>query len=190
MIPLFLLLLAGGIAVASHGVGSVLEGARRTPAVIGAGGGRKRRLAALRARPWNDLTESERLELLTPDTQKVAVEMIRRLKALGLDARLGETYRDEEGQRAKFEAGKSSIRDLGWHTMGKAFHIIIVGPDGKVLESAYPTAGKLATELGAIWKGDQILHNKYGQEYRDLAHFEYHPGVTLAMARRQAGVYA
>jgi hypothetical protein len=155
---------------------------------VGAAGRRRKRLAALRLRPWFALSEAERLELLTPETQKVALEMVKQLRARGLDARLGETYRDEDGQRAKFDEGKSSIREPGWHTMGKAFHVIIIDPKTKkVQESAYPLAGEIATSLGAEWKGDRILKNRFGQDYRDLAHFEYHPGVTLAMARKTAG---
>jgi hypothetical protein len=56
-----------------------------------------------------------------------------------------------------------------------------------VQEAAYPAAGKLAREMGIVWKGDVPLHNKYGKVYYDIAHFEYHPQMTLAMARRAAG---
>jgi hypothetical protein len=188
VLPLFFFLLLGGIAIATHGVRDAFSEARLPMHMIGATGRRRRRLAALRKKPWHELSESERLELLTPDTQKVAVEIVSQLRARGLDARLGETYRDEHAQREKFEEGKSSIREPGWHTMGRAFHVIIIDPKSKkVQEKAYPLAGQIAASLGVEWKGDRILKNKFGQDYRDLAHFEYHPTMTLAEARKAAG---
>lgn len=147
-----------------------------------------RRRRALAGKPWYEMTEEERLALLTPDTQDVVVKIMTVLKEQGYDARLGETWRSPEGQKQKFAEGKSSVELPGWHSLGRAFHIIVVNPKtGSVWEAAYPAIGKIASKLGAIWLGSRVLRNKYGQEYRDLAHFEYHPGTTLMMARKQAG---
>ncbi len=186
MIGLLLLGAAGLLTLAGRTLaGRSLANSRSYGARMPMTGGHgRKRLAALRKRPWHSLTEAQRLALLTSDVQRVAVELVRQLRVRGYDARLGETYRDEEGQRRKFEDGRSAIRDLGWHTLGRAFHVLIVDKDGKIDEKAYDVAGRIARGLGVIWKGDRLLKNKYGQPLRDLAHFEYHPGMTLAQARR------
>jgi len=150
---------------------------------------RRKRLARLKATPWENLTERQRLSLLLPDVQAFALRVLREMTLLGHEVRLGETYRSPGKQKEAFERGASSYVEPAWHTLGNAFHIIVIDrKTGKLDRSAYTTLGQIVRESGGIWKGDIPLKNQYGQTYYDLAHVEYHPGQRLAEARRGAAL--
>jgi hypothetical protein len=143
------------------------------------------RIAALKERPWEQLTESQRLFLLTPEAQEFARKILGEMVLRGFDVKLGETWRSPQGQKEAFEKGRSGYSEPAWHSLGKAFHVIAIEPaTGKLDTSAYPILGKIVRSHDGIWKGDVPLRNKYGGIYYDIAHVEYHPGVTLAQARK------
>ena len=144
----------------------------------------RRKIARLRERSWETLTERERLTLLDPQVQVFARKILGEMALRGFDIRLGETWRSQSGQREAFTSGKSSYSEPAWHSLGKAFHVIAIDPNtGKLDKDAYPVLGKLVRTAGGIWKGDIPLKNRYGKVYYDIAHVEYHPGITLAQAR-------
>ncbi len=137
--------------------------------------------------------ETRRLMTLEPTTKTFVEEILGWARAHGWFTLLGETHRSTEEQQRQIQEGRSAIAEgqTGWHQYGRAFHLIVLNPKTKLLdESAYDQIGEEVRRRGGEWLGDKTLTTKKGK-VRDLAHFEYHPGLALssyrgtALARRE-----
>jgi peptidoglycan L-alanyl-D-glutamate endopeptidase CwlK len=70
-----------------------------------------------------------------------------------------------------------------WHNFGRAYDVVVVEDGNIVWEGPkYKKAGEIGKSLGLVWGGD------FKGVRGDLGHFEYHPGLTLAGARSEAGL--
>lgn len=125
--------------------------------------------------------EARRLRLLEPSTQEFATEILAWCRENDIPVVLGETGRSRAAQERAIKAGRSGITSgkVGWHQLGRAFHLILYKPGTKRLDpAAYTRVGAEVRRRGGVWFGDTPLRIK-GKLVRDLAHFEYHPGLTL-----------
>lgn len=131
--------------------------------------------------------ERKGLLLLEPSTRQFAVGLIAWARARGIPARLfPETYRSQADQEKEIREGRSSITPgkIGWHQVGRAFHLVILLPDGRTRDKeAYRVVGVEARRRGGEWLGDRPLRTRKGL-VEDLAHYEYHPGLDIGPYRR------
>jgi hypothetical protein len=128
--------------------------------------------------------EARRLQLLEPSTRDFAQGILVWARSQGIPAILGETHRTQEEQDRHIFEGRSAIKEgsFGWHQVGRAFHLIV--RKGKGLDrDAYPILGAEVRRRGGEWLGDVPIRTKAGL-VTDLAHFEFHPGITLSEYRK------
>lgn len=133
-----------------------------------------------------DALEKRRLALLEPSTREFAIGIMQWCRANGVPVVLGETGRSRKVQQKHIAAGRSAITEgkVGWHQLGRAFHLIIFKPGTRELDpAAYARVGAEVRRRGGVWFGDRTLIIK-GRFVRDLAHFEYHPGLVLWKYRK------
>lgn len=134
--------------------------------------------------PEEKAAEARRLMTLEPSTRDLARSILVWARARGLRATLGETHRSLAEQtslpdeRTGIAAGK-----IGWHQVGRAFHLVIRDERGQLDRSAYRTVGNEVERRGGVWLGRRPLRTRSGKLVEDLAHFEFHPGMTLPRYR-------
>jgi hypothetical protein len=129
--------------------------------------------------------EERRLRTLEPSTREFVVSVLSWARGNGIPAVLGETHRSEAEQARQAREGRTAIPEgqTGWHQYGRAFHLVIVDPRTRLLdEPSYERVGAEVRRRGGEWLGDRVLKTSRG-EVRDLAHFEYHPGLKLSSFR-------
>lgn len=138
--------------------------------------------------PRRAAIEERRLRTLEPSTRAFVATVIAWARSNGIPAVLGETYRSEDEQARQAREGRTAIPEgkTGWHQYGRAFHLVIVDPKTRLLdEAAYERVGAEVRKRGGEWLGDRTLKTSRGT-VRDLAHFEYHPGMKLSSFRDSA----
>ena len=128
--------------------------------------------------------EKKNLALLEPSTAEFVKGILLWARSNGIPALLGETYRSEE-EAKKISPTRTAITPgkLDWHQVGRAFHLILKGPNGQLDKSMYQTVGEEVRKRGGVWLGDHVIHGPAG-DFVDLAHFEYHPGLVLWQYRK------
>ena len=128
--------------------------------------------------------EKKNLALLEPSTAEFVRGILTWARANGIPALLGETYRSEEAER-NLDPRLTAITPgkLSWHQVGRAFHLILKGKNGQLDKGMYATVGEEVRKRGGVWLGDHVIHGP-GGDFVDLAHFEYHPGLTLWQYRK------
>ena len=129
--------------------------------------------------------EERRMRTLESSTKQFVIAILAWARANGIPAILGETHRSQAEEAKAIEEGRSAIKEgqTGWHQYGRAFHLVIVNPQTKLLnEEAYRRVGAEVRKRGGEWLGDKPLITTRGQ-VQDLAHFEYHPGLHLSRYR-------
>ncbi len=132
--------------------------------------------------------EERRLKTLEPSTRMFVEAILKWARSQGIPALLGETHRSVAEQARQAREGRTTIPEgqTGWHQYGRAFHLIIVDPKTRMLdEEAYGKVGEEVRRRGGEWLGDRTLRTSKG-EIKDLAHFEYHPGLKLSSFRDTA----
>lgn len=135
-----------------------------------------------------DFTPAERraLSQLEPSTRAHVVEVVGWARQRGIPARLSTTsviYTPERSAE-NYARGLSSIEPgkVGWHHVGRAYHLVVVNPRTRQLdEAAYARVAAYARSRGGEWLGDKVVVTSRGP-VKDLAHFEYHPGLKLGRA--------
>jgi hypothetical protein len=128
--------------------------------------------------------ERKRLLVLEPSTQEFVKSILTWARANGIPAILGETYRSREDE-LKIPASRSAIApgNLSWHSVGRAFHLIIKDGRGNLDKAAYALVGDEVRKRGGVWLGDHVIKGP-GGNFVDLAHYEYHPGLILWQYRK------
>jgi hypothetical protein len=136
--------------------------------------------------PDQIIIERKRLIVLEPATREVVQKVLEWARGQGMNILLGETYRSPEDQ-ARIPENRTAIKpgDIGWHSVGRAFHLIIRDERGALDEAAYAVVGKYVRQLGGEWLGDKPLQTRGGPVI-DLAHFEFHPDMKLSSYRKTA----
>lgn len=106
---------------------------------------------------------------LEPEIQPLAHALLIRAKALYPEARITSTRRTCAEQNALFARGPTVTKAKGcqsWHVWGLAFDLTL-GTSAKIQDYAV---------LGTYWRS---LGGKWGGDFEDYGHFEYHPGKTI-----------
>jgi hypothetical protein len=131
-------------------------------------------------------TEQRNLRLLEPSTAAFARSVVTWARSNGIRAMVGETYRSLAAQMALPE-GRTAVEPgkIGWHQVGRAFHLVLRTPGGKLDRDAYRKVGDYVESRGGVWLGRKPLLTPTGP-VEDLAHFEYHPGMKLSRYRGSA----
>jgi hypothetical protein len=131
-------------------------------------------------------TEARNLAMLEPSTRAFAKSVAIWARANGMRTMVGETYRSLAAQMALPE-GRTAIETgkIGWHQVGRAFHLVVRTPGGSIDRDAYPVVGRYVESRGGTWLGKKPLMTPSGP-VDDFAHFEYHPGLKLSSYRGSA----
>lgn len=131
---------------------------------------------------------SERaIKTLLPKVQPLARELVRKLTAAGINAKIISGSRTYAEQNALYEQGRSKPGPVvtnarggqSWHNFGVAVDIGIFD-NGKYLGNSplYKKAGAIGRELGFEWGGD------WKGSLVDEPHFQYNPNrLSLSLAR-------
>jgi hypothetical protein len=131
-------------------------------------------------------TERKTLKILEPSTAAHAVALVGWARQKGIPARLSHTavYTPEESAE-HYREGRSGIKPgaLSWHSVGRAFHLVILDANGEPDKTAYAMVGQRARETGGEWLGDKPIKTTKGVLF-DTAHFEYHPDMDIGAYRK------
>jgi hypothetical protein len=133
--------------------------------------------------------ERRALKLLEPGTAAFVIQLLSWARGKGIPARLStETviYTPEISARHWAE-GRTSIEPgkIGWHHVGRAFHLVILNDRKQYDLPAYERVGRYARIQGGEWLGDKRIMTIKGPVF-DTAHFEWHPGFDLGTYRKSA----
>jgi hypothetical protein len=131
--------------------------------------------------------EQKRLMTLEDSTREFAKAILIWARANGIPATLGETYRSKSDQD-KVDPRYTAVPKgkIGWHQVGRAFHVVIRDADGHVSgpysRAAHARLGEEVRRRGGVWLGDKVIQGPVGPII-DLMHYEYHPGLFLSSYR-------
>lgn len=132
--------------------------------------------------------ERRALQMLEASTRAHVVEVLGWARQRGIPARLSTqavVYTPEVAAR-HYQEGRSSIKPgtIGWHHVGRAYHLVIIVPGTKKLdEAAYARVAAFARSRGGDWLGDKVVNTPRGP-VKDTAHFEFHPDLELWAYRK------
>ena len=115
---------------------------------------------------------STSLDTLTPGTRWRAEALMRQALELGIETKVASTRRTCAQQNDLWAQGITPAKGCrSWHTWGRAVDLFVVD-DGKLVSNGsdprYRKLGEIARTLGMKWGGD----------FNDPIHFEYHPGLS------------
>ena len=110
---------------------------------------------------------------LTPDTSAMVDQLLDYARSQGYQARVTSGHRTCEEQAALYAQGRTVGGRIvtgtsgcrSWHTWGRAVDLYIPGWPAE----AY-------NDLGAFW---QSVGGRWGGDFGDPGHFEWHPGVHI-----------
>lgn len=115
-------------------------------------------------------------------------ERVEKFKALckenGIDLLITSTYRDNESQNALYAQGRTAPGKIvtnakagqSWHNFRCAIDVVPLVNGKPVWDGEDPIwakVGKLGKDAGLEWAGDW-------KKFRELAHFQYTGGLTMA----------
>jgi peptidoglycan LD-endopeptidase CwlK len=97
-------------------------------------------------------------------------------------------YRDPALQAQLYAQGRTAPGSVvtnappgsSWHEFGLAFDVAVMGPNGN---PTWPNDVALWSRIGAAGKAAGLQWGGDFTTLTDRPHFEFHPGVTLSMAR-------
>jgi peptidoglycan L-alanyl-D-glutamate endopeptidase CwlK len=124
---------------------------------------------------------------LDPSIQGMAQQVLVNAANEGIDLVVTQGLRDNALQAQLYAQGRTAPGAIvtnappgsSWHNFGLAFDVAVL-KDGKATwpenEALWQRIGAIGKAVGLEWGGDFHTIN-------DRPHFEYHPGLTLAMAR-------
>ena len=130
-------------------------------------------------------------ELLPPVNERVE-RFIKLCNMEGIDILVTSTYRDQESQRALYAQGRTMpgkiVTNAGpgdsWHNWRCAVDVVPLvngKPDWDGSHPVWARIGELGKEAGLEWAGDW-------KTFRELAHFQYTGGYTLAQLKTGATI--
>jgi len=134
-----------------------------------------------------DKKNLKKISELVPEVRGLAERHIALCKAEGIDLLVVCAYRSPGEQEKLYARGRDGQGKIvtnaaaggSWHNFRRAYDVAVV-EGGKIdWESVrYKRVGEIGSSLGLVWGGG------FKAVRGDLGHFEYHPGMTLAQARR------
>ena len=138
------------------------------------------------------MINSRSLDDLLPPVRQRVDRFLANAKAQGIDLLVTSTYRDNASQEALYAQGRTKPGKIVTNARaGQAFHnyrcAVDVVPirNGKPVWDAkdpvWQTVGRLGKEAGLEWAGDW-------KRFREMAHFQYTGGLTLAQLQTGAKI--
>lgn len=138
------------------------------------------------------MINSRKLEDLLPPVRARVERMIADCKAEGIDLLVTSTYRDNASQDALYAQGRTTPGRIVTNARsGQSFHnyrcAVDVVPirNGKAIWNAkdpiWQRIGAIGKAAGLEWAGDW-------KRFRELAHFQYTGGLTLAQLQLGAKI--
>jgi peptidoglycan L-alanyl-D-glutamate endopeptidase CwlK len=130
---------------------------------------------------------------LLPEVQSLCRKHLALLATNGIDVIIPQALRTQSEQDALHAQGRTAPGKIvtnahygySWHCFGRAYDIAVVKAGSIFWDGPeYTKAGSLGQTLGLVWGGS------FKAIKGDVGHFEYHPGLELADARKQAGIQA
>jgi peptidoglycan L-alanyl-D-glutamate endopeptidase CwlK len=138
------------------------------------------------------MINSRSLDELLPQVKSRVDAFIQACKDKGIDILVTSTYRDLESQDALYEQGRSAPGKIvtnarggdSYHNWRCAVDVVpIVGgkPDWDGSHPVWAEIGKIGAECGLEWAGNW-------KSFKELAHFQYTGGLTLAQLKEGATI--
>ena len=136
------------------------------------------------------MINSRNLDDLLPQVKTRVEAFIQACKDKGIDILVTSTYRDMESQDALYEQGRTTPGKIvtnaragdSYHNWRCAVDVVpIIGgkPDWDGSHPAWQQIGEIGEECGLEWAGRW-------KSFRELAHFQYTGGLTLAQLKEGA----
>lgn len=127
---------------------------------------------------------SRRIEDLAPDVQDKCKTFLAACAATGNPMIVVYTYRSFEEQAYVYAKGRSLPGPIvsnappghSWHNFRRAFDVAFYTNGALTWTGPWHVVGDIGRKLGLLWGGDFTT-------IADRPHFEYHPDITLEMAR-------
>lgn len=133
--------------------------------------------------PKGILTNGE----IHPELAKKVEILLNEAQAQGLDVFAFEGFRSIQKQNALYESGRGVTQATGgnsYHNYGLAVDIVFKDKNGNPSwdnNHDWQKLGDIGKSLGLKWGGDFKKPN--GQPFKDMAHFEFHPGFNMAQVK-------
>ena len=138
------------------------------------------------------MINSRSLDDLLPPVRQRVDRFLASAKAQGIDLLVTSTYRDNASQEALYAQGRTAPGRIVTNARaGQSFHnhrcAVDVVPirNGKPVwdakDAVWQTVGRLGKEAGLEWAGDW-------KRFREMAHFQYTGGLTLAQLQAGAKI--
>jgi peptidoglycan L-alanyl-D-glutamate endopeptidase CwlK len=133
------------------------------------------------------MINSRNLDDLLPQVKIKVEQFIQACKDKGIDILVTSTYRDMESQDALYEQGRTTQGRIvtnarggdSYHNWRCAVDVVpIIGgkPDWDGSHPTWQQIGEIGEECGLEWAGRW-------KSFRELAHFQYTGGLTLAQLK-------
>ena len=138
------------------------------------------------------MINSRSLDDLLPPVRQRVERFLANAKAQGIDLLVTSTYRDNASQEALYAQGRTAPGRIVTNARaGQSFHnhrcAVDVVPirNGKPVwdakDAVWQAVGRLGKEAGLEWAGDW-------KRFREMAHFQYTGGLTLAQLQAGAKI--
>jgi peptidoglycan L-alanyl-D-glutamate endopeptidase CwlK len=138
------------------------------------------------------MINSRSLDELLPPVKERVEWFIKLCNMEGIDILVTSTYRDQESQRALYAQGRTMpgkiVTNAGpgdsWHNWRCAVDVVPLvngKPEWDGSNPVWARIGELGKEAGLEWAGDW-------KSFRELAHFQYTGGHTLAQLKTGATI--
>lgn len=133
--------------------------------------------------PKGILTNGE----IHPELAKKVERLLNEAHEQGLDVFAFEGFRSVQKQNRLHENGKDVTQVTGgnsYHNYGLAVDIVFKDKNGNPSwdkNRHWQKLGEIGKSLGLKWGGDFKKAN--GQPFKDLAHFEFHPGLNMSQVK-------
>ena len=138
------------------------------------------------------MINSRSLNDLLPQVRSRVQRFLDAAKAQGIDLLVTSTYRDNASQAALYAQGRTTPGKIvtnakpgqSWHNHKCAVDVVPIRNGKPVWDAKDPiwqTVGQLGKAAGLEWAGDW-------KRFRELAHFQYTGGLTLAQLQAGAKI--
>ena len=136
------------------------------------------------------MINSRDLNELLPEVKRRVENFVEACKANGIDLLVTSTYRDNESQDALYAQGRTAAGKIVTNARaGDSFHnhrcavdvvpLVSGKPDWDGSHPVWAEVGRLGQENGLEWAGNWL-------HFKELAHFQYTNGLTIAQLKEGA----
>lgn len=132
---------------------------------------------------------SRSLDDLLPEVKEKAEKFLKACSDAGFHVLVTQTKRTPEEQDALYAQGRTKPGKIvtkapewqSWHVVQRAFDICFVDEHGHATwDGDWVAVGKIGEDCGLTWGGGpEFAH------FKDMPHFEFKDGLTLAEARER-----